>query len=94
MENINFIYPEIFIAISILGLLMVGVFKINSFNLVTKLTSFMLLITVPIVFLNSTVSMKLFSNNYIVDELSSFLKIKLVRGYFSNVPPINRVASP
>ena len=75
MENINFIYPEIFIAISILGLLMVGVFKTNSFNLVTKLTSFMLLITIPIVFLNSTVSMKLFSNNYIVDELSSFLKI-------------------
>jgi len=74
MENINFIYPEIFIAISILGLLMVGVFKTNSFNLVTKLTSFMLLITIPIVFLNSTVSMKLFSNNYIVDELSSFLK--------------------
>ena len=64
MENINFIYPEIFIAISILGLLMVGVFKTNSFNLVTKLTSFMLLITIPIVFLNSTVSMKLFSNNY------------------------------
>ena len=55
MENINFIYPEIFIAISILGLLMVGVFKTNSFNLVTKLTSFMLLITIPIVFLNSTV---------------------------------------
>ena len=75
MANINFIYPEIFIAISILGLLMVGVFKTNSFNLVTKLTSFMFLITIPIVFLNSTVSMKLFSNNYIVDELSSFLKI-------------------
>ena len=78
MENINFIYPEIFIAISILGLLMVGVFKTNSFNLVTKLTSFMLLITIPIVFLNSTVSMKLFSNNYIVDELSSFLKILIL----------------
>jgi len=80
MENINFIYPEIFIAISILGLLMVGVFKTNSFNLVTKLTSFMLLITIPIVFLNSTVSMKLFSNNYIVDELSSFFKKLLILG--------------
>ena len=78
MENINLLYPELFISITLLVLLMLGVFKRNSFNAVSKLTSFALLLTIPIVFVNSSSSFKLFSNNYAVDELSSFLKILIL----------------
>ena len=78
MENINLIYPELFIGISLLSLLMLGVFKKNSFNIVSKFTSFALLLAIPIVFINDSNSLKLFSDNYAIDELSSFLKILIL----------------
>ena len=78
MENINLIYPELFIAITLLALLMLGVFKKNSFNIVSKFTSFALLLAIPIVFINDSSSLKLFSDNYAIDELSSFLKILIL----------------
>ena len=78
MENINLIYPELFIGISLLSLLMLGVFKKNSFNIVSKFTSFALLLAIPIVFINDNNSLKLFSDNYAIDELSSFLKILIL----------------
>ena len=67
MENINLIYPELFIAITLLALLMLGVFKKNSFNIVSKFTSFALLLAIPIVFINDSSSLKLFSDNYAID---------------------------
>jgi NADH-quinone oxidoreductase subunit N len=78
MENINLIYPELFIGIALLALLMLGVFKKNSFNIVSKFTSFVLLLAIPIVFINDSNSLKLFSDNYAIDELSSFLKILIL----------------
>ena len=78
MENIKLIYPELFIGISLLSLLMLGVFKKNSFNIVSKFTSFALLLAIPIVFINDNNSLKLFSDNYAIDELSSFLKILIL----------------
>ena len=78
MENINLIYPELFIGISLLSLLMLGVFKKNSFNIVSKFASFALLLAIPIVFINDSNSLKLFSDNYVIDELSSFLKILIL----------------
>jgi len=78
MENINLIYPELFIGIALLGLLMLGVFKKNSFNIVSKFASFALLLAIPIIFINDSTSLKLFSNDYVIDELSSFLKILIL----------------
>jgi NADH-quinone oxidoreductase subunit N len=59
-------------------LLIVGVFKKNSFNLISKFTALSLLVAIPMVYINDNVSVKLFSNNYIIDELSSFLKILIL----------------
>ena len=78
MDNLNLIYPELFIGISLMVLLIVGVFKKNSFNLISKFTALSLLVAIPIVYINDNVSVKLFSNNYIIDELSSFLKILIL----------------
>jgi NADH-quinone oxidoreductase subunit N len=78
MDNLNLIYPELFIGIFLMVLLIVGVFKKNSFNLISKFTALSLLVAIPMVYINDNVSVKLFSNNYIIDELSSFLKILIL----------------
>ena len=72
MDNINLIYPELFLSISLLSLLMLGVFKKNSFLVVSKLTSIVLLLTIPLIYINDNTSEKLFNNNYLIDEFSSF----------------------
>ena len=43
MVNLNFIYPEIFLSISIMSLLIIGVFKKNSSNLIYNLSTLSLL---------------------------------------------------
>ena len=77
MENLNLIIPEIFISITIMFLLVLGVFKKNSFGLIHNLTLMVLLITSIIVF-NETINIQetyLFNNSIIIDYLSSFMKI-------------------
>ena len=45
MDNLNFIYPEIFISLSIMFLLILGVFKKNSSNLINILSILTLIVT-------------------------------------------------
>ncbi len=78
MDNINLIYPELFLSISLLSLLILGVFKKNSFLVVSKLSSIVLLLTIPLIYINDNTSEKLFNNNYLIDEFSSFLKILIL----------------
>ncbi len=78
MENINLIYPELFLTVSLLVLLLVGVFKTNSFVFVSKFSSVVILLTIPMIYINDNISVKLFSNNYLIDEFSSFLKILIL----------------
>ena len=49
MENINFILPEIFISLSIMFLLLAGVFKKNSSNLVFSLSIISLIISLGLI---------------------------------------------
>ena len=77
MENLNLIIPEIFVSITIMFLLVLGVFKKNSFGLIHNLSLMVLLITSVIVF-NETINIQetyLFNNSIIIDYLSSFMKI-------------------
>ena len=77
MENLNLIIPEIFVSITIMFLLVLGVFKKNSFGLIHNLTLMVLLITSIIVF-NETINIQetyLFNNSIIIDYFSSFMKI-------------------
>ena len=76
MVNLNFIYPEIFLSISIMSLLIIGVFKKNSSNLVFNLSVISLLISLALIFnfpINTNI--ELFNNSYKIDYLSSFMKI-------------------
>jgi len=75
MDQINHIIPELFLSISIMGLLMIGVFLKNSFNLIFKLTIFVLLATFVLLFNHPVdTSAKLFNNSYTIDYLSLFMK--------------------
>ena len=77
MTNLEFIFPEIFLSLSIMFLLILGVFKNDSSKLIHNLSSIVLLITAVITF-NETLGIKktfLFNDSIVIDYLSSFMKI-------------------
>jgi NADH-quinone oxidoreductase subunit N len=84
MENFNFILPEIFIALSIMFLLVLGVFKKDSSNLIFNISLLVLLIT-AIITLNETSSINritLFNDSIVVDYMASLMKIITLVGAF------------
>jgi len=91
MENINFIYPEIFISLSIMFLLIFGVFKKNSSSIVYLLSVLTLIISLGLIinFLTDQETY-LFNNSYKIDQLSIFMKIiTIISGIFVFVSSYN-----
>ena len=77
MINLELVFPEIFLSLSIMFLLILGVFKKKSSKLILNSSLIVLLITAVIVF-NETFSIKeefLFNNSIRIDYLSTFTKI-------------------
>ena len=77
MTNLELIFPEIFLSLSIMFLLILGVFKKNSSKLIQNISLIVLLVTAVITF-NETLGIKqtlLFNGSIIIDYLSSFMKI-------------------
>ena len=85
MNNINLVLPEIFISLSIMFLLVLGVFKKNSSKLVYNITLLVLLFLI-IITLNETYSIDritLFNDSIVIDYMSSLMKIiTLVSAFF------------
>ncbi len=84
MENLQLVFPEIFLSLSIMSLLIFGVFKKNSSKLVQNISLIILIITAVITF-NETINVgevKLFNSSVIVDYLSSFMKIIMLIAAF------------
>ena len=83
MSNLNLILPEIFISLSIMTLLVVGVFKKNSSKLIFNLSLIVFLIA-SVITINETFSISsttLFNGSVIIDHLSSLMKfITLIAG--------------
>ncbi len=81
MDNLDFISPEIFISLSIMFLLILGVFKKNSASVVHYLSiSFLLIAGILILNNPQNVKILLFNNSYVIDNLSSFMKILTILG--------------
>ena len=81
MNNLDFILPEIFISLAIMFLLILGVFKKNSSNIIHYLSIVCLLITGILIINNSSgTQVTLFSGSFIIDNLSSFMKILTILG--------------
>ena len=77
MENLQLVLPEIFIALSIMFLLILGVFKKNSSILIQNISLVVLLIATVIIF-NETIEIEnffLFGDSFVIDYLSSFMKM-------------------
>jgi len=77
MENLELVLPEIFISLSIMFMLIVGVFKKNSSKIIQNISLIVLLVT-AVITLNETVGVNevtLFNGSVIIDYLSSFMKI-------------------
>ncbi len=77
MSNLEFVFPEIFLSLSIMFLLILGVFKKNSSKLIQNISLIVLLITAVITF-NETLGIEeklLFNESIIIDYLSSLMKI-------------------
>ena len=91
MENINFIFPEIFISLSLMILLLIGVFKKNSSGLVYFLSIITLLISLGIIFnLPQDQNIYIFNDSYKIDQLSIFMKvITIVSGIFVLISSYN-----
>ena len=84
MENLNFVLPEIFISLSIMFLLVLGVFKENSSKLIFNTSSLVLLIA-AILTLNETFTVDritLFNNSIVIDHMASLMKIITLIGAF------------
>ena len=84
MNNLYFILPELFISLSVMFLLVFGVFKSNSSKIIFFLSCLIVLISLAIN-LNININEKifLFNNSYVVDDLSLFIKsIILISAFF------------
>ena len=84
MENLNLVLPEIFISLSIMFLLVLGVFKKDSSKITFNISLLVLLIA-TIITLNETFSIDrvtLFNNSVVIDPMSSLMKIITLIGAF------------
>ena len=74
MQSIAYILPELFLSVSIMTLLMVGVFVKRSFKLVNLLTILSLVFAIILVLNQPSESIKIFNESYIIDRFSIFMK--------------------
>ena len=84
MENLNLILPEIFISLSIMFLLILGVYKKEGSKLTFNISLLVLLITAIITF-NETFAISrttLFNESVIIDYMASLMKIITLLGAF------------
>ena len=93
MTNLSFIFPEIFLSISIMVLLMVGVFYKNSSNFIYQSSLVIVLVTFLLIF-NYPIdqSIFLFNFSYKIDYFSSLMKsITLLSVFFVMFSSFNYV---
>ena len=91
MMNLDLIFPEIFLSLSIMFLLMIGVFKKNSEKLVYNLSIISLIILLALVVNLFSINEKLILNDsYKIDSLSSFMKsLTIVAAIFVMISSTN-----
>ena len=60
INSLNIMLPEIFLSLSIFSILLIGVFKKKSFNLIFNLTSLIIIVTISIILTGSNNVEKIF----------------------------------
>ena len=75
MQSIVYILPELFLSLTIMTLLMFGVFFKKSYKLVNVFSIFSLIFATAFVLNQPNETIKIFGNSYIIDQLSIFMKV-------------------
>ena len=75
MGTIIYILPELFLSLSIMTLLILGVFVKKSFKIINALTILSLIFGIALIFNQPQEVIKIFNDSYIIDQLSIFMKI-------------------
>jgi len=75
MQSIVYILPELFLSLTIMTLLMLGVFIKKSFKLVNLLTILSLIFAIALILNQPNETIKIFNESYIIDKLSIFMKV-------------------
>ena len=70
MNNLHILFPEIFLSLSIMTILMVGVFIKNSYKIVNRLCLIVLIILIFIIFNSTDLNLKVFSESFTKDKFS------------------------
>ena len=78
INNLNIMLPEIFLSLSILSILLIGVFKKKSFNLIFNLTSLIIIVTISIIITNPNNLEKIFLDSFTRDAFSNYFKILIL----------------
>ena len=84
MINLELVFSEIFLSLSVMALLLIGVYKKNSANMIYNLSvvSLLIMLTLNLNLLSSK-DVTLFGNGYKIDFMSSFMKLLItISGIF------------
>ena len=82
MILIKYLIPEVFLSLSIFSLLMIGVFVKNSFNLIYKLSIFLIFLLILIVLNTDDETIKIFNESFVSDHFSLFAKLLILISSF------------
>ena len=82
MILIKYLVPEVFLSLSIFSLLMIGVFVKNSFNLIYKLSIFVIFLLILIVLNTDGETIKIFKESFVSDNFSLFAKLLILISSF------------
>ena len=78
INNLNILFPEIFLSLSVFSILMIGVFIKNSFNLIFNLTSIIIVATILIILTSPSNKEKIFLDSFMRDAFSNYFKILIL----------------
>ena len=82
MLAIKFLIPEIFLSVSIFSLLMIGVFIKNSFEIIYRLSIFVIFLILLIILSGDNESVKIFKESFVIDKFSLYSKVLILVSAF------------
>ena len=78
INNLNIMFPEIFLSLSIFLILLIGVYIKNSFNLIFNVSSLIIIVTITIILTNPNTEEKIFLDSFTRDAFSNYFKILIL----------------
>ena len=78
INNLNILFPEIFLSLSIFLILLIGVYIKNSFNLIFNVSSLIIIVTIAIILTSPNTEEKIFLDSFTRDAFSNYFKILIL----------------